>query len=457
MATLGGGHLVGKALKVIRHAVEKTGRVLHDKLPQVARAAEVEAQPVYARNTVQHHPISRIAAIRQSQSRSRWYSTQQAVKSSFRPFSSSTRSTPRYDRTALPTSQTSQAVSRVTSRAPFASSLRPNLTGGTLCRSAGGYSTGAGRIGGARYFSHTPAAPAQVVNNVSQAVRAFWLSGQKAQFDGMSPRNEKRFKTISPLQEKAARKMRCLPAAAPGSYVDFKVTPTITAIGPLSKNPAAGSAQDQVSLNNSYVMDMLSIDFGRALKDLAIVMNDLQKLSNLGDLPIYLPNSSTLRVRFPGCDAETVDRLCEELSIRRGLVYQDENFDASNGTEMALLFPFAPSHTPSDNTFSPKVEVRQRWTQDSVDWQDMQSPRQQLSPKHSILSATSHDFEEVQTGEENPWLMSPSGYSSLNGSGEVDATIYSGHAAQDYTPRPSRYEGLEGIYRFLEECDRARR
>ena len=198
---------------------------------------------MYVRSTVQHQPISRIAAIRQTQSR--WYSTQQAVRSSIRRYASSTQPTLKHDRSTLPTSRTSKAVSGLTSRTPFASSLRPNLTGGALCRSAGGYGTGAGRIGGARYFSHTPAAPAQVVNNVSQAVRAFWLSGQKAQFDGMNSRNEKQFKMISAVQEKAGRKMRSVPAAVPGSYVDFKVTPTITAIGPLGNIPSASSTHEQ--------------------------------------------------------------------------------------------------------------------------------------------------------------------------------------------------------------------
>jgi hypothetical protein len=364
----------------------------------------------------------------------------------------------KYGRSALPTSRTSQAVSRLTSRTPFASTLRPNLTGGVLCRSAGGYGTGAGRIGGARYFSHTPAAPAQVVNNVSQAVRAFWLSGQKAQFDGMSARNEKQFKTVSAIQAKAGQKMCSVPAAAPGSYIDFKVTPTITAVGPLSKIPV-GSTHEQESLNNSTVMDMLSVDFARALKDLAVIMNDLQKLSSLGDLSLYLPNSSTLRVRFPGCDADTVNRLCEELGIRRGLVYEDEGFNATNGTEMALLFPFAPSHTPSDITFSPRAQHGQGRKHMAVDWQDMQSFRQHASARSSNLSITSHDFEEVEAIEENPWLSTPSGYSSLNGSDDEDPTVDVDfrHGAQDHALDSSEYEGLEGIYRFLEECDRARR
>jgi hypothetical protein len=296
------------------------------------------------------------------------------------------------------------------------------------------------------------------VDNVSQAVRAFGLSGQKAQFDGMSPRNEKQFKTVSALQEKAGHKMRSVPVAAPGSYVDFKITPTITAVGPLSKIPV-DSAHEQESLNNSTIMDMLSVDFARALRDLAVIMNDLHKLSSLGDLSLYLPNNSTLRVRFPGCDADTVSRLCEELGIRRGLVYEDADFNATNGTEMALLFPFAPSHTPSDITFSPRTQHGQGRKHNSVDWHDMQSPRQHMSPRSSNRSITSHGFEKVEVVEENPWLSTPSGYSSLNGSDDEDPAVDADfrHGAQEHALDSSGYEGLEGIYRFLEECDRARR
>ncbi len=272
----------------------------------------------------------------------------------------------------------------------------------------------------------------------------------------MSPRNEKRFKTVSALQEKTGRTMRSVSASAPGSYVDFKVTPTITAVGPLSNISVACSTHEQESLNNTGLMKMLSVDFARALKDLAMIMNDLKKLSSLGDLSLFLPNSSTLRVRFPGCDADTVNRLCEELGIRRGLVYQDEDFDTSNGTEMALLFPFAPSHALSDITSFPKARVGRGAKDDSVDWENLLSPPKSLSPKNSTRSITSHDFEEVEAVEENPWL-SPSGYSSLNESDCDDAAAYFSHGTQGRVVSSSGYEGLEGIYRFLAECDRARR
>lgn len=78
--------------------------------------------------------------------------------------STATEHATKYSRADFPSSATARAVGRLTSRAPFASTLRPNLTGGAFPRTAGGYSLGGGRAGGARYFSHTPTAPAQVIN-----------------------------------------------------------------------------------------------------------------------------------------------------------------------------------------------------------------------------------------------------------------------------------------------------
>lgn len=263
----------------------------------------------------------------------------------------------------------------------------------------------------------------------------------------MTPRNEKRFKTITALQDKAWRKMRSVPGVAPGSYIDFNVAPTITAIGPLSNITVTGSTREQDSLANPVVMDMLSVDFARVLKDLTVVMNDLQKLSGLGGLPLSLPDSATLRVRFPGCDADTVNRLCEELGIRRGLVYQDEAFDSVNGAEMALLFPFAPGPTTTEVNFPFRAGNGRGKGDDPLDWRNMLSPQPQSSPKCSTCSVTSHDWEEFEALQER--------YSTPNGNGEDDIAPFSMHGSSNVSDSMN-YEGLEGIYRFLEECNRAR-
>jgi hypothetical protein len=70
----------------------------------------------------------------------------------------------------------------------------------------------------------------------------------------------------------------------------------------------------------------------------------------------------------------------------------------------------------------------------------------------------------------NPWISSPSGYHSLqesevesNDDGTDDAAVYffqprNPSLRDDHMAAASGngYEGLEGIYRFIEECDQAR-
>jgi len=197
---------------------------------------------------------------------------------------------------------------------------------------------------------------------------------------------------------------------------------------------AFGSAEEQVaaagaaSLNAEGFLDVLSVDFARALKDLAAVMTDLQSLAGLGDLPVLLEKNNVLRVRFPGMDAETVERLCDDVGVKRGVVGQDPDFDASPAVDVALRFPFAPD-AGVDTVSSPGGSLRSRG------------------------SASSSDLDEafiIDEFEENPWQFSsdsePEGYGSLS----PPITSSSGEHCSD------SFEGLEGVHRFLEECDRAR-
>ena len=279
-------------------------------------------------------------------------------------------------------------------------------------------------------------------------MRAFWLSGQRLQYDGSDRQTgQMRFKAVSRTQKNARSKMQSLPKQAPGSYVDFQVGPLITAVGPLSGNASENT------LNSEGLLGMLSADFARAFKDLSIITNDLKKLSAVGDLSLSLVENNILRVRFPGCDADTVDKLCDELGVQRGIVHEDPDFNVYHGAEMALMFPFAPSHVPSDAGLPP---AKTRQERDEVIWQNMLSPKPAPSPGFSHLSETSHDFEDVQM-EGNPWLSSPSGYSSLHGSSDFDVAEMFDLPPTKPQQFSSEYEGIQGIYRFLEECDRAKR
>jgi len=219
--------------------------------------------------------------------------------------------------------------------------------------------------------------------------------------------------------------MRSVSWNAPGAFIDFSVNPTVTALSPLAAGFPYGSIMEQSTpnLNTDGFLDVLSVDFSRALKDLAATMNDLKRLGSLGDLPISLEQKSILRVRFPGCDAETVERLCDEVGVQRGVIHQDPDFDASCGARVALIFPFAPT---SEHTLS--------------------------SPGGSLRSQSGYDIEVVEDIIDNPWLE---GYESMDSLSEHESDYFT--KPSDLQNSSSGYEGLEGIYRFIEECDNSRR
>ncbi|KAK4156920.1 hypothetical protein C8A00DRAFT_30243 [Chaetomidium leptoderma] len=444
-----GGIWAPAALRALRkHLVNNTQmatKMLRTKLSAATRSLNTELQPIAVRTGNARQPIHPAAWLRQQKRAggTKWFSSANFNATARRFISTGGHAGPkpgfRFDRSKFPTSNISRAVSQLTGRTPFTSTLRPNLTGGTLGRTAGGYGIpGAGRIGGVRHFSHTPAAPAQVVQNVSQAMRAFWLSGHRARFDGVGPDGEKRYRAVSATQEEARVRMDKAMRAfrpTPGAFVDFKISPTITALSPLGvMMPFMGEeekgAADAATLCAEGFLDVLSVDFARALKDLAAIMTDLKSLAGLGDLPVLLEKNNVLRVRFPGMDAETVERLCDDVGIRRGVVGQDLDFDTSPAVEVALRFPFAPDKHSEDTMTSPGGSLR--------------------SHRSEASSSDIGDAFIIDEFEENPWQLSsgsePEGYGSMSppimsSSGE--------YCAEDF-------EGLEGIYRFLEECDRAR-
>lgn len=423
------------ALRLLRVAVSRTTAVVRDKLANAARPFQNQAvQPIPVSAKGGRQSIHSANLVKQQARGARGFSTnaaKNAHKVVRRYLSSESSAPPRLDRSKLPSSNTSRRVAQFSGRAPFASALRPNLTGGAMPRTAGGYSLG----GGARYFSHTPTAPAQVVQNVSQAMRAFFLSGQRIRYDGTGPRGEAQYRAVSVLEDEAMRKLAAIPKFAPGAYVDFQLSPTITAMSPLAAalvqaSTASGFQAETAipSLNTEGFLDVLSADFGRALKDLTAIYADLERLSSLGDLPISLESGNLLRVRFPGVDVETVERLCDDIGIQRGIVSQDIGFESATGVRTALKFPFAPD-----------------------------TEKALTSPGGSERSLEGHELDDISSlgdesfvheafayeNSEDPWCSETDGYESMS-----PPTKSEQHSEE--------YEGLEGIYRFLEECDKAK-
>jgi hypothetical protein len=288
------------------------------------------------------------------------------------------------------------------------------------------------------------------------------IGGKKAQFAGTNPHTgEKRYREVTELQSEAAKKINSVPKATPGSYIDFVVNPTITALTPFGSVSGFKDAEKKKTdhLNTEGLLDILSIDFSRALKELAVILNDLKRLSSLGDLPITYQDSS-LRVHFPGCDAETVERLVIELGLQRGIIHQDKDFDAYNGTDIALLFPFAPSKSPSECSFFEKP-ISHRNFEEKLWWDDPAilpvAPASPLlgnlaTPDFSTMSDTGFEMDGIPDDllGSNPWTdSSPSGYESLHSS-ELDSPRFGEKAST-----PLEYSGVEGILRFMEQLDAA--
>lgn len=299
-----------------------------------------------------------------------------------------------------------------------------------------------------RNFSQTPSCHAHVIQNVNAGIRAFFVSGGKARFDGIDAvTGEKRFKTVMPTEDKVLRLFDTLQTTAvKGTSLEFRLSPTITAL--LPSTSAAESPQQ--SLGNEDLLSTLSTDFAHALKTLSLTLADLKRLSALGSLPISLtptPKGPILTVRFPGCDAATVSLLCDELGIFNGVVREDAAWDASREVEMALLFPFAPageSEAVADDYFCSDQHPAK------LDWQEMMmTPPTPLSSTGSYASIGGYQ----QVGE--PPAESLEGYESMWESEYGDEDAYVGMQAS--RARNAGAGDLEGIYRFLTECEGARR
>ena len=414
-------------------------------------------QPIRIHST--NRSIHPLAFLKQSRSQHRWYSTTIADLSSKYP----SYIAPRYDRSSFPTSKVSKAIIR-RGTAPFSSTLRPNLTGGALPRSAGGYCLGGGGIG-ARHFSHTPAVQAQVVQNVSAGFRAFVIGGGKARFDGLdSKTGEKRFKAVSKTEYEVLQKLeKPFKAFEKGTNLEFQLSPTITAFSTkVSTNSPDSQGQ---TLACPEFLSSLSIDFARALKDLSAILTDLRCLSTLGDLPINLahtPSGPVLTCRFSGCDAQIVSRLCDEVGIQRGIIREDEAWEQDKNVEMALLFPFAPGSSGASEMWDEGACDYFERSPEQLDWRHMMSATQpHLSTDDLLLNTEDESMISHKAAQKisNHISNSPSGYESLRDSDfvEDDPYVCGGVQTKEIGGGRQDYEGLEGIYRFLKECEEARK
>ena len=288
----------------------------------------------------------------------------------------------------------------------------------------------------------------------------------------MNPKTgEKKWKAVTEVQDKATKTMSkaFTSKSAKGTNLEFRLSPTITALGAFSTTSSEGVLKQ--SLNAEGLLDTLSVDFAHALQDLAAILSDLKRLYTLGDLPLSI-SDSILRVHFPGCDFQIVSSLCDEIGVRRGVIREDEAWREDKDAEMALLFPFADSAASSefnDDGTRYFEQVLPSQKRDDVDWKNMLSPsehtpHQSSDAELSTRSITSKDsyshLEPSLPVGSNSWLDAEdgnAGYTSDEHRADYSLSSSGRKLAESGFQRSEGYEGVEGIYRFLAECDGARR
>lgn len=276
---------------------------------------------------------------------------------------------------------------------------------------------------------------------------------------------EKRFRAVTTAQKKALAGLRSANPDIKGTTLEFRIAPTVTSV-------SSTEFSSEATLDSENLLTGLASDFSRSLASLSLIHSELTRLSTLGSLPISHPNPHTIQVRFAGCDARTVECLCNELGVQRGIIREDPEWNEDEGDKdvgMALLFPWAPSGPISEisegaNDYFQPVKPTQ-----SLGWQSMLS----VSPPpthgstadiHSPEDYAMVEHSAVET-ERNPWLDSThsSGFDRLHES-DIESNDSLGfgldvtgmEVTRPLQP-PTGYEGMEGILRFLEECDAARR
>ncbi len=307
-----------------------------------------------------------------------------------------------------------------------------------------------------------------MIQNVSAGVRAFFVGGGKARFDGVDPTTgEKRFRSVSHTEDAVYAKWGSpLAKSVRGTNLEFKLSPTMTALSPTFSSVSQSSAFDQPSLNDLDLLDNFATDFARAIQDLSAILVDLRILSAFGDLPISLittPSGPIIRVRFPGCDGDLVSKLCNEVGVRRGIIVQDEAWTIEKDVEMALLFPFAPTGnhdavTESDDgeEYFEQKPLDQGHQAEELEWRHMLSPAAGTPSRNESLHSYATTFSPQQQ------VNTPSGYESLResdfASDDADYHTLSPLKAPSHgTSQSADYEGLEGIYKFLQECEDSKR
>lgn len=353
-------------------------------------------------------------------------------------------------------------MSKMTRITPFATALRPRLTGGAFPRTASGYSLGNGGVAGARFFSHGPASPGEVITQVAQAMRAMAMGGKNAAEEYRKQQNRGKAGVRAHLAAALVQD-----GTAPGAYVDFHMAPTFTSLSKLNKK----------SIGNQGFMASLDEDFTEIVNDVAAVWSELQKLATLGDLPVSLAKDKddTIRVHFAGCDRETVEKLCLEVGVMRGIVGEEERFGFDLLMPTLEMKPYLQSPGGSFHAVKPVHIPPPRVQGTALHWQDMMSDEESCASQNGDM--TEDGTEYTPPVSLHGYLFSGSSVSGLSpgqwtsSEGSVEAGLMFEPMAQapplppapnpEAPPRTGAVVGpgqmpfldVDGLQRFLAQCD----
>jgi len=153
---------------------------------------------------------------------------------------------------------------------------------------------------------------------------------------------------------------------------------------------------------------------------MSAIFQDLRRLSSLGDLPITLADTNTLRVHFRGCDAELVNRLCDEVGVCRGVVHEDERFafdklapSAASEVDWKDMMSSSDSegsfYDDGNDNFADELMSMPSWTESAEEFYDEIDPgglsSSSSESSHVLLRRPIEGVTDFLDHEEyrNPW------------------------------------------------------
>ena len=300
-----------------------------------------------------------------------------------------------------------------------------------------------------------------MVRNVAQGFRAMVNGGMGVRYEGVDAVSGRRqWRQVGGVEDKVARKMNSAKVTSQPSYMQkqsqekgttlrFKLSPTITAL----------SATSTTSISDAT--KPLQHDFAKVVREYIAINNEIKKLATIGDFPVGISYTSTgpvLEVKFLGCDKQTVENLCDELGIWRGIVVEDPEWMESRDVDMALLFPFAPSHTSGHMNAKPLYDdqyIQARDADSLISEDSHDDPDALLLQQQQYTPGTTTSF--FGSGLPSDIILHEDGFSSSDEDEGAETLPSAVKQSGEVNSNNGSFEGVEGIFRFLRECDEMRR